>query len=88
MRKNFIKKEENFVCEICEKEVVGSGYRNHCPSCLYSLHVDVEVPGDRMSTCQGIMEPTGIEESGGKFIIIHKFSVNQGLYFISTFYIE
>ncbi|MBM3191207.1 MAG: RNHCP domain-containing protein, partial [Chlamydiae bacterium] len=32
------------------------GYRNHCPFCLSSLHVDETKPGDRKSHCLGIME--------------------------------
>ncbi|WDF05905.1 RNHCP domain-containing protein [Shouchella hunanensis] len=31
-------------------------YRNHCPFCLYSKHQDI-IPGDRASTCGGLMEP-------------------------------
>ena len=31
-------------------EGAGSNHRNHCPNCLYSLHVDIE-PGDRESEC-------------------------------------
>jgi DNA-directed RNA polymerase subunit RPC12/RpoP len=34
---------ESFVCKNCGREVVpegaGSQHRNHCPNCLYSLHV-------------------------------------------------
>lgn len=33
-------------------EGAGSNHRNHCPNCLYSLHVDIE-PGDRESECGG-----------------------------------
>jgi hypothetical protein len=50
-----------FTCEQCGKAVepVSDGsYRNHCPFCLYSKHVDNE-PGDRLSTCGGLMEPVG-----------------------------
>ncbi len=31
--------------------------RNHCPYCFISLHVDGDVPGDRSTTCHGIMKP-------------------------------
>ena len=54
--KDFIKKKEDFECEICHAKVKGSGYTDHCPACLYSKHVDIN-PGDRMSNCGGIMEP-------------------------------
>ncbi len=54
--KHFIKRVENFECEICHAEIIGNGYTDHCPNCLYSKHVDIN-PGDRMSGCNGIMEP-------------------------------
>lgn len=55
------RKTENcaFTCEYCGKEVfpvTNGGYRNHCPQCLYSLHVDCK-PGDRADTCRGLMKP-------------------------------
>lgn len=58
------RKTENtgFICENCGEQVepVTSGsYRNHCPYCLYSIHVD-EIPGDRMSACGGLMAPVGV----------------------------
>ncbi len=37
------------------------GCRNHCPFCLYSMHVDMNVPGYRLSECEGQMKPVGIE---------------------------
>jgi len=70
--KGFIKKKEDFVCQVCGTKVVGTGYTNHCPNCLYSLHVDKSVPGDRASECGGLMKPVGIEMKSGKYIIIHK----------------
>lgn len=42
-----------FVCQNCKREVLpiqNGSYRNHCPFCLFSLHVDGEVPGDRKKT--------------------------------------
>lgn len=71
-RKNFVKREEDFVCKNCGFKVEGTGYTNHCPKCLYSLHVDEDVPGDRLSKCLGLMEPVGIEMKKGKYVIIHK----------------
>ena len=29
-------------------------------------------PGDRQETCLGMMEPIGIEERGGEYIILHR----------------
>jgi DNA-directed RNA polymerase subunit RPC12/RpoP len=69
---NFIKVKEDFICLNCGKKVKGSGYTNHCPKCLYSLHVDKEVPGDRKSDCLGLMKPIGVDKKGDKFIIIHE----------------
>lgn len=52
--------DEAFVCQHCHISVAkrGGGYcRNHCTECLYSLHVDDQLPGDRLSTCHGLMKP-------------------------------
>ena len=59
------KKEENtdFVCIACERYVTrlhSGSYRNHCPFCLSSLHVDGAVPGDRNSSCHGVMIACGL----------------------------
>ena len=71
-KKNFIKNQEDFACQVCETKVVGTGYTNHCPKCLYSLHVDQDVPGDRASKCKGLMKPVGVDMKRGKYIIWHK----------------
>ncbi|MDQ4039430.1 MAG: RNHCP domain-containing protein [Actinomycetota bacterium] len=51
-------------------------YRNHCPHCLWSRHVDV-APGDRASDCLGLMEPTGMADKGGGkgWQIVHRCTV-------------
>jgi hypothetical protein len=70
-------KTENtgFICENCGKKVVpvtNGSYRNHCPFCLCSKHVD-DKPGDRQSGCGGIMDPVGVTYKSGKgYQIIHK----------------
>ena len=55
--------DETFTCKNCGRVVVpagaGSDHRNHCPNCLFSLHVDVE-PGDRESDCGSLMEPISV----------------------------
>jgi len=64
IRKNPITINKGFVCLKCKKRVKPStdgSCRNHCPHCLFSLHVDLDVPGDRLSECQGLMVPVGIE---------------------------
>ena len=68
--KLFQKREEDFVCEQCGKTVMGDGYTNHCPYCLFGKHVDV-FPGDRLETCGGLMEPVGHEKLHGQEKLIH-----------------
>lgn len=67
----FTRTTENFTCEHCGAGVKGNGYTNHCPSCLWSKHVDNN-PGDRQHPCRGIMRPIGVEIKLGKYIILHK----------------
>lgn len=64
---SFIRKIEDFKCLHCGNEVKGDGYTNHCPKCLWSMHVDVN-PGDREEGCKSLMEPIS---SDGKEIV-HK----------------
>lgn len=63
-RKNFIgRTNEGFVCDHCRLSVLPlarGGFRNHCPRCLWSKHVDC-LPGDRESSCGGLMEPIRVE---------------------------
>jgi len=72
-----IKKQgnEGFICKNCGEEVLplnNGSYRNHCPQCLYSKHVD-QVPGDRQNKCRGLMKPIGIRHKSNKgFQIVHK----------------
>ena len=68
--KKFRRKIEDFQCEHCGFAVVGDGYTNHCPECLWSKHVDIN-PGDRASGCGELMAPVEIEQSGGEVAIIH-----------------
>lgn len=74
-RKRFIKINEGFKCEHCGSEVSALTHgscRNHCPYCLYSKHVDEDLPGDRLSVCHGLMEPVGLEKRGGEWVILHR----------------
>ena len=71
MSLQFKRNIENFVCEKCGFRVVGNGYTNHCPECLWSKHVDI-FPGDRAVECRGMMEPVRVEVSGKEYKIIHK----------------
>lgn len=74
--KDHNKDQTMIVCANCQKEFTfeapGTSNRNHCPYCLYSLHVDKEV-GDRKSECGGLMEPIGkFMRPNGEEVIIHK----------------
>jgi hypothetical protein len=72
MRRNFIRKKEDFECLNCGQKIAGSGYTNHCPNCLYSKHVDLNVPGDRANSCGGLMKPISIAKKGDEYIILHR----------------
>ena len=69
---SFTRRVEDFTCEHCGSHVAGTGYTNHCPKCLWSKHVDID-PGDRASTCGGMMQPTALEgATGSGYMILHK----------------
>lgn len=72
--KNFSRKIEDFECENCGQFVTGDGYTNHCPSCLWSKHVDVN-PGDRSADCGGLMEPIGVLTKGDEYVIVHECQI-------------
>lgn len=63
---------EAFICSNCKKQIpeASKTCRNHCPHCFVSVHVDGEMPGDRSSTCEGIMYPIQYEykASGAKIL--------------------
>ena len=69
--KKFTRNIENFICAHCGAEVLGNGYTNHCPKCLWSKHVDNN-PGDRQSDCGGMMKPIAAAVKGDGYIITHK----------------
>ncbi len=71
MAQDFIKNEEDFVCENCGAEVRGNGYTNHCPACLWSKHVDIH-PGDRAASCGGLMRPISYSVVGGDYDLVHE----------------
>ncbi len=67
---------EEFQCDNCwfiiSKHPEWSA-RNHCPSCLYSKHMDKDFPWDRASTCFWLMEPIWIDNKKNKWWMIkHK----------------
>lgn len=71
MTRKFKRNIEDFACGHCGEEVVGNGYTNHCPKCLWSKHVDVN-PGDREADCGGMMSPISSEQKSGEWRILHK----------------
>ncbi|MFF0550050.1 RNHCP domain-containing protein [Streptomyces sp. NPDC004311] len=64
-----------FTCGNCGRTVVrliNGSYRNHCPHCLHSLHVDVS-PGDRANDCRALMRPVAVEHHSAKgYMIVHQ----------------
>ena len=70
--KKFIKLDECFICENCNKKVEKLNYtsRDHCPYCLFSKHVDI-TPGDRLNSCKGLLKPIDIEKFKNNYKIIY-----------------
>ncbi len=70
----FTKNDEGFVCAHCGRDVPPLRYtsRNHCPFCLWSMHLDVN-PGDRASDCRAPLQPVTAEPDPKRgFIITHR----------------
>ncbi len=69
--------DEDFRCRHCRIMVgpvpSGGSHRNHCPNCLYSLHVDGKTSGDRASDCHSLMAPVGLfTRISGEEVIVHR----------------
>ena len=67
----------SFRCRHCGLDVPldapGTAHRNHCPSCLWSRHVDDDTPGDRDADCGSSMEPNAISVRGdGEWVLVHR----------------
>lgn len=71
MHRKFERTIENFTCENCKTDVLGNGYTNHCPECLWSKHVDIN-PGDRREVCEGLMKPKSIDLKAGEYVLVHQ----------------
>ncbi|MEC7947144.1 MAG: RNHCP domain-containing protein [Myxococcota bacterium] len=73
IRTNPIHVDEAFTCVHCGMDVRPGGrpVRDHCPHCLRSLHVD-RVPGDRASTCGGVLDPTALRLDHGSVVILYR----------------
>lgn len=63
----FVKNDTGFVCKNCGEKVEKLNYtsRDHCPYCLYSLHVDI-TPGDRQNPCCGLLKPINVVANKSK----------------------
>ena len=74
-RRNFVgRTNHGFACEQCGAQVLPmqGGFRNHCPVCLWSKHVDI-VPGDRASDCGGLMQPVALESDAKRgWMLAHR----------------
>jgi DNA-directed RNA polymerase subunit RPC12/RpoP len=71
--------KDSFKCHHCGMQVlvdmIGTKHRNHCPYCLWSLHVDIR-PGDRVALCNGLMQPISVfARDDGEISIIHRCTV-------------
>lgn len=68
-----IHRNEGFLCAVCGTENGPSSgtCRDHCTACLFSRHVDAKLPGDRASTCLGMLRPTHATLHAKKGIMIH-----------------
>ncbi len=67
---------KSFRCLHCRLDVSldapGTRNRNHCPNCLWSRHLDDDVPGDRDADCGAAMEPIAITVRGdGEWVLVH-----------------
>jgi hypothetical protein len=68
---------DSFRCRHCRLDVPasapGTRHRNHCPSCLWSLHLDAFVPGDRAAACASAMEPIAVTvHADGEWALVHR----------------
>ncbi len=68
---------DSFRCRHCRLDVPlaapGTRHRNHCPTCLWSLHVDLDRPGDRLADCEGSMEPLAVSvRDDGEWALVHR----------------
>ena len=98
-QKRVIYDTQNFKCSNCgffvsaDRGLSGVNNRNHCPRCLWSLHVDLNKAGDRKAECRSRMQPVGLtvkqtskrygDEKQGELMLIHsctgcgKISINR-----------
>lgn len=76
-QRNRAEVSQPFKCRHCKAFIglplTGGRQRNHCPGCLYSLHVDGKTPGDRASDCRSLMAPAGaFFRPNGEQVVLHR----------------
>jgi hypothetical protein len=78
----------SFQCANCRNTVSSDSLRsgvlnrNHCPYCLWSRHLDLHAPGDRLAACKAPMQPVGLSlkkvhkryarDGAGELMLIHQ----------------
>ena len=64
--------DQPFICKKCGFKVsrLGYSYRDHCPNCLYSKHIDKNL-GDRKNKCQGLLKPISMEKFEDTYKIVY-----------------
>lgn len=88
----------DFTCQHCHRFVsanaflAGAQNRNHCPYCLWSRHLDLFEPGDRLAACKAGMRPIALAvkrsrkkyvSRSGELMLVHqctgccKLSINR-----------
>jgi len=79
IKRKGISQSAGFRCVNCKNNIgranVGSEgtiHRDHCSFCLASVHVD-NSPGDRLSTCKGVMMPIGMSmKKDGEAMVVYE----------------
>lgn len=94
-----VRTDRDFSCAHCghiissDPILSGVNNRNHCPYCLWSRHLDLYEPGDRLAACKEPMQPVGLtlkrtrkrypREGQGELMLVHlcrgcgKVSINR-----------
>jgi hypothetical protein len=82
----FTRINESFPCTQCGHSVplAQSTCRDHCPRCLWSLHVDVN-PGDRSAGCGAPLRPVSYSSNKKKGFMIHYECMKCGTQKVNRF---
>ena len=82
----FTRINEAFVCQNCNHNVppAQSTCRDHCPRCLWSIHVDNN-PGDRNAGCGAPLQPKSYSSNKKKGFMIHYICLKCGTRKVNKF---